>query len=281
MTDLLHPLTGRQLKDFIGKPSHAVAVIGPGGAGKVRVADRLAEELLKQPLEDYPYKLRITAEDGKSIGIEAVRQLEHFFSLKVPRSASVNRIVIIEDAHLLTLEAQNSLLKTLEEPPAGSVLILTSAGEQALLPTVRSRLQTITVKRPGKPASEQYFAALGYSQKDIDQAYAISGGLTGLMQALLGNTSHPLLEAVKYARLLLSQSAYERLLLVDELAKDRELSINIADILQQMADISLQTATGAAAKKWQSVLEAAYQASEALGSNAQPKLVLTRLMLKL
>lgn len=246
------------------------------------LADSLSETILGLPsgkFADYPYKMIITPEDGKTIGIEAVRQLEHFLSLKVPSLASYDRIVIIEDAHLLGTEAQNALLKTLEEPPTGTLVIMSASHEQALLPTIRSRTQSISVKRPGAAAAAAHFTARGFDQAAVKQTYAISGGLPGLMQALLSDEDHPLKLATEKARQLLSQTAYERLLIVDELSKQKGLALDVMFILQQMANISLQTASEATAVKWQAVLASSYEAAEALKSSAQPKLVLTKLML--
>jgi len=109
----------------------------------------------------------------------------------------------------------------------------------------------------------------------------MSGGLPGLMSALLENEEHSLLLATETARRLLVQSPYERLLEVDELAKQRTLLSDTLFILQRMAHISLQSATPATAKRWQNVLSASYSASEALEQSAQPKLVLSTLMVSL
>jgi energy-coupling factor transporter ATP-binding protein EcfA2 len=279
---ILHPATRRQLADFTAAPSHAVLLVGPTGSGKQTLAASLSATVLKLPpggFASYPYKVIITAEAGKSIGIEAVRQLEHFLSLKVPGQAGHNRAVIINNAQLLSLEAQNALLKTLEEPPRGTFIILTLNNEQAVLPTIRSRAQSIIVKRPERAAVADHFQRHNFDAQAIDQAYAISGGLPGLMHALLEETDHPLKLATERARQLLSQSAYERLLTIDELAKQRQLALDTTFILQQMAHVSLQTSSPAAAAKWQAVLKASYQAAEALASSAQPKLVLTNLAL--
>ncbi|MEK7059603.1 MAG: AAA family ATPase [Patescibacteria group bacterium] len=284
MKDLvLHPLTRQQLEGFVTIPSHAMLLVGRVGSGKQTVASRLAELVLELPtgsLDEYPYKLIINPDEGKTIGIEAVRQLEHFLSLRVP-SKGHNRVVIIEDSHKLTTEAQNALLKTLEEPPAGTIVIMTAAHEQSLLPTIRSRAQIIQIKKPDETAIKAHFEGHNFDIEDIKRAYAISAGLVGLMSALLEQSDHPLTEATDRARQLLSQSVYERLLSVDELAKQRELAIDVTAILQQMAHISLQTATGKPAAKWQAVLTASYQCSQDLASSAQPKLALTRLMLNL
>ncbi|MEK7600026.1 MAG: AAA family ATPase [Patescibacteria group bacterium] len=281
---VLHPLTRQQLEGVVVAPSHATVLIGPTGSGKQTLATKLAESILgltPEGLNDYPYKMIIRSEEGKAIGIEAVRQLEHFLSLKVPTNTEHNRVIIIEDAHQLTTEAQNALLKTLEEPPKGTIIIMSASHEQSLLPTIRSRAQAINVKRPDQESILTYFADRNFGQADIKQAYAISAGLVGLMDSLLEEEEHPLTLATAKARQLLSQSAYERLLNVDELAKNRELAINTVAILQQMAHVSLQSASGKAALKWQSILSASYKCAEDLSMSGQPKLALTELMLNL
>jgi len=283
MSDLvIHPYTEKQLKLFAERPSHTLLLAGPTGSGKLTLAIQLASNVLglqAAAFADYPYKLVVSSEDGK-IGIDTIRELDGFLSLKVPRQADYNRAVIIENAQGLGLEAQNALLKTLEEPPAGVLIILTVDSEQSLLPTIRSRAQSITVKRPEKAQLELFFGSQ-FDQNATAQAYAVSAGLPGLMKALLQEADHPLLQATDYARRLLSQSAYERLLVADELSKQKQLAADVAFILQQMAHVSLQSADNARGKRWQAIMEAGYQASEALAANAQPKLAVVNLMLNL
>lgn len=283
MTELiLHAHTAGRLADFAGRPSHAALLTGPVGVGKASAARYLAAQLLgvaTEGLQDYPHLRHIAPAGKKSIGIEDVRQLEHFLSLKIPGGRQVARIAIIEDAHLMTHEAQNALLKTLEEPPADTVLILTAAHEQALLPTIRSRLQTIAVKKAAQQELEQHFAGRANGE-ELRQALAISGGLPGLTAALLSKEeAHPLLEAVQVARSLLQGSAYDRLVQVDALAKRKDFCRDVCFVLMQMAQTALTRTSGQ--KRWQQILAAAYRAEEQLLVNAQTKLVLTNLMLSL
>lgn len=280
----LNPLTEQQLENFTAKPAHAIMLVGPTGSGKHTLAVTAVETVLQLPsgsFDTHPYTLLLAPEDGKAIGIETARQLERFLALKVPAASDYHRGIIIEDAHLLTTEAQNALLKTLEEPPEGTILVLTASHEQAVLPPIRSRVQLIPVGRVERGSLEAHFSKQDFDTDSTARAYDISGGLPGLMHALLHESDHPLVEATEQARLLLSSTVYERLALVDGLAKQKALALDATVILQQMARLSLQKATGPTSKKWHRVLKASYEANEALAANAQPKLVLTKLMLSL
>lgn len=86
----------------------------------------------------------IFIEGETSIGIEQIRDLQRKICLKPFNSSS--KIAIIHPGELLTLEAQNALLKTLEETGETTILILTAGQKEALLPTVVSRCQIIRLR---------------------------------------------------------------------------------------------------------------------------------------
>lgn len=77
-----------------------------------------------------------------SIGIEEVRNIQSFLSNK-PFQSQHNTVIILE-AHLLTIPAQNAFLKTLEEPPGNSQIYLVTSQPDLLLPTVLSRCEIIS-----------------------------------------------------------------------------------------------------------------------------------------
>ena len=275
----LHPTTARQLEFFIKRPSHAVLITGATGIGKTCVAEQLAEQLLglrEGDLNDYSYIRRIRPDDGKAIGIEPIRKLEHFLSLKTPGVAHIKRIIIIEQSHMLGVEAQNALLKTLEGPPFDTVIILTAPTTTSLLPTIQSRVQSIAITRPSKEDLAKSMPA-----NNFDALYAVSGGLPGLLHAMINHETPPLSEAVKLARSILGQTHYERLLQVDVLSKNKVLAGNVLHIMQQMAFISLQTAEEPASKRWQEIMATSYIAAEALDASGNVKLVLSNAFLKL
>jgi DNA polymerase III subunit delta' len=86
----------------------------------------------------------------KSIKIEPVRDLVREIVARPFEGPA--RAFVIDDAHLMTEQAQNALLKSLEEPPATSHVMLVTAAPQALLTTIRSRCQTLRLG--GLPASQ-------------------------------------------------------------------------------------------------------------------------------
>lgn len=80
---------------------------------------------------------------NSKLGIEQARKIKEHFSLK-PYS-SIGRAVVLENAASLTPEAQNALLKTLEEPPLNAILILGASSEAKFLPTILSRCQIVNL----------------------------------------------------------------------------------------------------------------------------------------
>ncbi len=78
---------------------------------------------------------------GDTIGIDAVREVRNFLWQRP--NTSTRRTLIIDNAELLTTEAQNALLKITEEPPASALLILITSDIESILPTILSRLPKI------------------------------------------------------------------------------------------------------------------------------------------
>lgn len=83
----------------------------------------------------------VESPEKDAIKIERIRELTK--SLAYPPYESERRVIVLENVHTMRAEAANSLLKTLEEPPAGNVLILTAETSKNVLPTIHSRCQVI------------------------------------------------------------------------------------------------------------------------------------------
>lgn len=286
---LLHNVTVQQLRHIIVQPSHTIALTGLKGAGKAAVAIQIASELLQiapDRLLSYPYYRHFIPENNV-LSIENAREIVAFTKLKTSGDGKIRRVILIEDATKLTIEAQNALLKTFEEPPADTVFILTIQNTSGILPTILSRVQTTAIQLPTKQATLEYYGALGHDSKLIEQYYFMSNGLPGLMHTLLSDSdNHPLLSAMKQAKSILQTDNFERLTMIDEIVKQKQT----ADIVAAISQISRTALSVEAARKesndvvlkrWTSVLQHTEEAKELLQGNAQAKLVLTNLFLHL
>lgn len=285
---VLHSKTQKQLEQFLQNASHALLLSGPGGAGKDILASHLAASILglnTKALAQYPYQKTVAPDDDKNtISIDAIRELQRFLQLKTTGKSTWRRAVIVRQADKLTAEAQNAFLKILEEPPADTLIIFVSANPRNLLATVRSRLQTIAVQAPDEAAVIKYFTTQGFLGDDITKAYSLSAGLPGLMQALLSqNNDHQLSQGVAVAKTILSGDTFERLSLVDSLAKQRLETKSMLDALSRIAQAGKRQASANSDKsklvRWHNVQKEVHSAQTALARNVNPKLILTKLML--
>lgn len=267
--------TKRQIDAYIAAPSHALMLVGQAGSGKQAITDYILAHIIDP---HSPYISRIIPDNG-SISIASIREIEKMLTLKVPSNNTINRVIIIERADTLTGEAQNALLKSLEEPPLGTVFILTCDDITRILPTILSRVTEITVQLPDTQTLQQYFASLDYDPKTIDRVLLQSGGLPGLTTALLQDTEHPLIAAAQQAKMLLSASRFDKLLVIEALAKSREETINTVSVMQRITQIQLRKARGKAVQQWAHIGETCYKCQVMLHANAQPKIVLDYLCL--
>ena len=286
---VVHPATHKQLTGFLGRPSHALLLVAPPGAGKVTIARALAAVLLQTPIDtlnNHRYFTHVAPSD-RTLSIDEVRNLQRAVQLKTVGHSShtIRRVMLLEDAHYLTPEAQNALLKLLEEPPADTVLMLTTTNAASLLPTITSRAQRIALQTPARETL-QAFLAKDSSPGAIDRAYNLGEGWPGIVIAMLKDgDEHPLIQAVETAKSWLRMSMFERLASVEELIKQKaDLPLLLA-ALQRLAHAALaqaaaQQQTGAL-KRWRQILQATASAQRALQHNAQAKLLFTQLMLEL
>jgi DNA polymerase III subunit gamma/tau len=128
-----------------GTISHAYLFTGPRGVGKTSVARILAHEINGLPYEDDSTHLDIIEIDAASNRrIDEIRDLRDRVNV-APTSAKY-KVYIIDEVHMLTREAFNALLKTLEEPPAHVVFILATTEVHKLPETIISRTQRFTFK---------------------------------------------------------------------------------------------------------------------------------------
>ena len=154
-----------------GKVSHAYLINGERSSGKEFIAKVFAKALqceeggvepcgkchsCKQAESgNQPDIIFVTHEKPNSFGVEDIRtQINQDIVIK-PYSSKY-KIYIMNEAEKMTVQAQNALLKTLEEPPAYAVIILLTTNVEAMLPTILSRLVVLNMKPVGDQLVKDY-----------------------------------------------------------------------------------------------------------------------------
>lgn len=283
---LLHPQTKKQIEAYLGQPVHAVLIEGQPGSGKGSVSTHIASELLgleNDKLAGHSFYLHIEPVSG-TISIQTIRQAQEFMKLKTIGQRPLRRAVVLENAHAMTIEAQNAFLKLLEEPPADTVIILTAPPNQTLLPTIYSRVQQIQLKALEKDQLTDHFKDA--PKANVERAFYMSNGQIGLMNALLtDDQDHPLATGIEEAKKILSMTPHDRLTHVDQWSKNKDQLPDLLQALQRVCHAALVLASEKTQKPQIShahqALSQIIAAQGALKHNPNTKLLLTDLMLNL
>lgn len=138
-----------------GKISHAYLFVGPRGCGKTSVA-----RILAHTVNGFEYKIEddyvdiIEIDGASNRGIDNIRELRE--KVAIAPSQGKYKVYIIDEVHMLTKEAFNALLKTLEEPPEHVIFIMATTDAFKVPVTITSRAQTYTFKLADKTVMFDY-----------------------------------------------------------------------------------------------------------------------------
>ncbi len=202
-----------------GRMPHGLIFAGPKGIGKATLAYRLAKFLLHYGVKDHnqdslfgdaaPAPESLAVDPGAqgvrlvmsgahpdlmsieraydatknthkdSVDVASIRKVAPF--LHMTASYGGWRVVIIDDADTMNRNAQNALLKILEEPPENTVLILVTHRLGALIPTIRSRTQLVNFQPLSAPVMQDLLERSGQevSLSDVETLMALSNGSFG------------------------------------------------------------------------------------------------------
>ena len=166
--------------------SHAHIIVGEDGIGKSNLANKFARSILGKS-EDKDYIDIINYRCKKSsFGVDDIREIVEEINKK-PFEGD-KKVIIIYDGNKLTVQAQNALLKTIEEPPKGVFIILLCESLELILDTIKSRCQIYKLSPLTKNEIRLYIDNIndnGISEDEINAAIAYSEGIPGKSEAFL------------------------------------------------------------------------------------------------
>lgn len=170
--------------------SHAHIIVGEDGIGKSNLANKFAKNILGKS-EDKDYIDIINYRCKKSsFGVDDIREIVEEINKK-PFEGD-KKVIIICDGNKLTVQAQNALLKTIEEPPKGVFIILLCESLELILDTIKSRCQIYKLSPLTKDEIRLYIDNIndnGISEDEINAAIAYSEGIPGKAEAFLRDSS--------------------------------------------------------------------------------------------
>lgn len=163
--------------------SHAILIDEPIGAGGAILVQHLVRELLELPAftdcreviepclkwidVDVIRERQGSRRRTLIIDVETIRDVIDF--LMRTMGTRNYKVVVLDDAHLMNVQASNAFLKILEEPPDNSVVFLISTQATELLPTIRSRCATIKIRAPTEIETKEWLLSQSCKENDIER----------------------------------------------------------------------------------------------------------------
>ncbi|MDO5133184.1 MAG: DNA polymerase III subunit delta' C-terminal domain-containing protein [Eubacteriales bacterium] len=307
-----------------GGASHAYILNGAKGSGRHMIARSFSAALLcENPQEkagdapepcgrclscvqaasgSNPDIITLEPEKESSIGVGDIRKMRADVQVRPYRAS--HKVYIIPGAEKMTVQAQNALLKTLEEPPAYAVLLLLADGTTNFLPTIMSRCVTLPLRPVAEPAVEACLRErFGADETKARLCARFSGGSIGRAALLLENEKFAVLreKTIALLRDITRQDAAELAAFAHETAAEEETQDFIDFVLSWNRDLMVCRGTHdtdhliftdevqyiiEAAKKtsWrglQAAAEAVFRARRRLFSNVNAELTLQMMLLEI
>jgi DNA polymerase-3 subunit delta' len=305
-------------------PPHAFLFIGPEHVGKAAVAAKLAQAVncagaeppcgecrpcqriaagIHADVQTVCVELEESGPQRKAISVDQVREVERAVALNPFEGKS--RVVIIDPADEMTVQAQNAFLKTLEEPPPRVVFVLIAEREDRMLETVRSRCRRIDFGLTPMAEVEAELAARNIEPQRARLLARLCGGRPGwaLEMAAEAGKLEKRRETLESARELARLSVRDRMALAERLTedfrKDRERVVALLgewqgwwrDVMlaqrgaaDGIANVDMAAAVREDAERYDAAgvsafVQALRDARQQLGENVQPRLALDSLLL--
>lgn len=222
--------------------SHCYILNGEKGMGKKMIATQFAKMLQckgdgVRPCEtcqsciqcnsrNHPDVIYVGHEKPNTIGVNDIRK-GLVSDIQVKPYEGPYKIYIVDEAEKMSIEAQNAMLKTIEEPPAYGIIFLLTANVNALLPTVQSRSIILSLRPVQDQAVQEYLEANGVDEKNIPSIVTFARGNIGRAMRMASSESFvSMMGGVKNLLRNMGGMSFDQLLNGIQLLVDYKLNVN-------------------------------------------------------
>ncbi|HUY53459.1 MAG TPA: hypothetical protein VMV24_02700 [Candidatus Dormibacteraeota bacterium] len=239
---LISQNTKRQIDLFLVNPSNSLVIESPVRGAGIEISYQLIRKLLKLP-DDYVvensqhfYKIE---KDNNTVQIDSIRDLIKQFKLKSLNNKVINRIGLVNDAHLMSEESQNSILKLLEEPPSDTVIILLTRSLALLKSTILSRSAVIKITKPSYSEFIQFYSK-NSENSDLKNKFDLTDGNSDFYIEYLNNeVDISKSEDIILIKKFLSSNKLDRLLMINDFCTNKIVFDNLLFTMKNMVKIGL------------------------------------------
>ncbi|MCE5222462.1 MAG: DNA polymerase III subunit delta' [Clostridium sp.] len=297
--NIINSINNRKLNDSF---SHANLIIGNDGIGKSIIAKYISNQIIEGRDNAESVDIVRYYPSSSSFGVDDVRNIINEVNKKPYESNK--KVLILYGCDKLTTQAQNALLKTIEEPPKGVYLILLSDSLEVILDTIKSRCQIYKLTPLNKEEISIYIEEkyANLTSEDKKSALAYSAGVPGKVDRFIGDENLKSLRDIcielfedilkreqgitlKYGEMLKNSKdnkiellnillSYIRDIMIFKELNNNELIVNF-DKVYKIKDIS----RGMSYKKLNSMLEYIKEARINLNSNANYSMTISVLLM--
>lgn len=261
MSILIHPKTKRRLEKITTPGVYIVH--GKRGSGR-RTA--VLAELVECDVE-------VIGGDGEPIKIEAVHQIARRLRLT---KGEKNHAIVIDDAEMLSLAAQNALLKTLEELPGYATVVLITQSPEAVLPTVASRAESIYFMEPTRESVLDWIDSEFSEENAINAKKIVSlyGGLPARVSRFLAEHDTYDMSVIDSIEHLFSDDLNRRL------RASVELQSQLPDVLDDIIMVVRKKLRESPSQYWSDTLLYCLDAERMLAMHANKRHILDVIALR-
>ena len=278
----------KQIDLFLKDPSNSLVIESNAQESGIEITNDLVKKLLglneNNDLENYSYFYKIEKNKKNTVAIDDIRDLIKKLTLKSLNKNQINRVALIIDGELMSEEAQNSILKLLEEPPKDTVIIILTKSIKALKPTIISRSAIIKLTKPTYDEFTQYFSN-DDSEQDSKNKYDLTDGNSDYFNKYLEkNVNLSSSDDIILIKKFLASNKLDRLLMINDFCSDNLIFENLIFTLRNIIKIGFDNSiqkNNNQTKMWISYLKAIEMTENGFASLVNRKLLFTNLCLNM